>query len=76
MPLWRMVAGVMLLVINLGKIFYDIFLDNFKQKRERYSLIDLLMLILGVAAVAALIGGVVLLTALYISTRLQDASAE
>ncbi len=66
MPLWRMVLGVMLLVINFGKIFYDIFLDSFKAKKKQYAWTDLFMLILGVTAMAVIIGGAVLLIGLYV----------
>jgi len=76
MPLWRMVLGVMLLVINVGKIFYDVFLDNFKQKKEQYALGDLFMLILGVTLVAVLVGGAVLLIGLYVAQQASSGFAE
>lgn len=76
MPLWRMVMGVMLLVINVGKIFYDIFLDNFKKKREQYAVRDLVMLILGVTIMAVLVGGAVLLIGLYVAQQASSGFAE
>jgi predicted histidine transporter YuiF (NhaC family) len=69
MPLWRMVFGVMLLVINFGKIFYDIFLDSFKAKKEQYAWTDLIMLILGVTVMAVIIGGAVLIIGLYVAQQ-------
>jgi len=76
MPLWRMVLGVMLLVINIGKIFYDVFLDNFKQKKEQYALRDLFMLILGVTIMAVIIGGAVMLIGLYVAQQANSGFAE
>ena len=69
MPLWRMVIGIMLLVISLGKIFYDIFLDNYNQKKEQYELRDLLLFIFGVTIVAVIIGGVIMLIGLYVAQQ-------
>ncbi len=76
MPLWRMVVGVMLLVLNMGKIFYDVFLDNFKQKKEQYALSDLLMLIFGVTIIAVIIGGVIVLVGLYVAQQASSGFAE
>ncbi|MBN1465209.1 hypothetical protein JXA02_05565 [candidate division KSB1 bacterium] len=74
MSLWRVVLGVLLAVIYFGKLFYDIVLDNFKQKKERYSVVDLLMLVAFIAVVALLIGGAVLLIGLYVMKQVQEGS--
>ncbi|MBN1560713.1 hypothetical protein JW998_10715 [candidate division KSB1 bacterium] len=76
MSLWRVVLGVMLVVIYVGKMFYDFVLDHFKQKKERYTVVDLLMLVAFIAVVALLIGGAMLAIGLYVMKQLQEGSAE
>jgi len=73
MPLWRMVFGVMLAVIFLGKMFYDFVLDNFKQKKEHYTITDLLMLVGFVALVAIIVGGVILIIGVFLATQIREA---
>ena len=45
MSVWRMVLGILLLVIFIGKMFYDIIIDNYKRRKEQYTVLDLLLLV-------------------------------
>lgn len=72
MPLWRMMAGVMLIVIYLGKTFYDIIINNFKQRKESYTVLDLLRLAGAIAIIAVIIGGAVVLIGFYVMTQYQQ----
>ena len=72
MTLWRMMLGVLFTVIYLGKMFYDLLLDNFKQRKERYTIVDLLMLVGFITIVAVLIGGAILVVGMYVTTQFQE----
>ena len=76
MSVWRLVFGVMMAVIFVGKMFYDFILDNFKARRERYTIVDLLLLVGFIAIVAVLIGGTIVLVGLYLVTQMQEAAAD
>lgn len=76
MSLWRMVLGIMLIVIYVGKMFYDFVLDNFKARKERYTIVDLLLLVGFIAFVALIIGGTILLVGFYIVRQLQETTSQ
>ena len=71
-----MVFGVLLAVIFLGKMFYDFILDNFKQRKEHYTIVDLLMLVGFIAIIAVLIGGAILMLGLYVTSQMQEAATQ
>ena len=50
--------------------------DNFKQKKERYSFLDLLMLVGFIAIIALLIGGAILVVGFYVMTQMQEGTAQ
>lgn len=74
MTLWRMVLGVLLTVLFLGKMFYDFIIDNFKQRKERYTFTDFLLLAGFIAGIAVLIGGGILVIGLYISGQIREST--
>jgi uncharacterized membrane protein YcjF (UPF0283 family) len=76
MSLWRMMLGIMLVVIYVGKMFYDFILDHFKQKKERYTVTDLLMLVVFIAIIAIIIGGTILLVGMLVMKQMQEATAD
>ncbi|MBN1480430.1 hypothetical protein EH223_20445 [candidate division KSB1 bacterium] len=76
MSLWRVVLGVMLIVIYVGKMFYDFILGNFKRQKERYTVADLLLLVGAIAIIAIIIGGTILLVGFYVVTQLQEATSQ
>lgn len=76
MTLWRMVAGVSLVVIFIGKLFYDFILDNFKKRKEKYTIVDLLILVGFIAGIAVIIGGGMLVLGLYFMGQLQETGAQ
>ena len=74
MSLWRLLLGIALAVIYVGKLFYDVILDNFRQRKEQYKLTDLLLLIGFIVLVAIIIGGTIFIIAFYIMTQLRENS--
>mgnify|MGYP006281297465 FL=1 len=74
MSLWRLLLGIVLAVIYIGKLFYDILLDNFRQRKEQYTLKDLLTLVGFIVLVAILIGGAIVIIGFFIMTQLQENS--
>ncbi len=75
MTLWRMVLGVLLAVLFLGKMFYDFIIDNFKQRKERYTVVDFLILVGFIAGIAVLVGGGMLVFGLYLSGQIRESAA-
>ncbi len=76
MTLWRMVLGVLLAVLFIGKMLYDALVDSFKQRKERYTVVDLLALVGFIAAIAVLIGVAVLGVGLYVISQLQESAGQ
>jgi hypothetical protein len=76
MTLWRMVFGVMFAVLFLGKMLYDALVDNFKQRKEHYTVIDFLVLVGFIAAIAVLIAGAILGIGLYVTSQFQESGAQ
>jgi hypothetical protein len=74
MSLWRLLLGIALAVIYIGKLFYDVLLDNFRQRKEQYTFKDLLTLIGFIVLIAILIGGAVLIIGFFVMTQLQENS--
>ena len=74
MSIWRMVLGILLLVIFIGKMFYDVIIDNYKQRKEHYTLLDLLLLVGAVTLIAIIIGGTLFLIGFYLIQQLGEAN--
>lgn len=72
MPLWRMMLGVLLLVIFIGKLFYDYTLAHYEKKQQRPQWINLLSLVASITLIAIIIGGLLLLFAFYAVSQLQQ----
>lgn len=76
MPLWRMMLGVLLLVIFIGRLFYDYTLAHYSTQQERPQWVNLLSLVASITLIAAVIGGLLLLFAFYAVSQLQQTSAQ
>jgi hypothetical protein len=72
MPLWRMMLGVLLLVIFIGKLFYDYTLAHYEKKSQRPQWVNLLSLVASITMIAVIIGGLLLLFAFYAVSQLQQ----
>lgn len=72
MPLWRMMSGILLVIIGIGRLFYDSIFDFYKKRKEQQPLIALLSLVVTITLIAALIGGLLLLFAFYAVSRLNQ----
>ena len=72
MPLWRMMLGVLLLVLAVGRLFYDYVLDIYKKQAQRSPLRSLAAMVLTITLIAVLIGGLLLMFAFYAVSQLQQ----
>ena len=75
MSLWRMMLGILLLVVFIGKMFYDFIIDNYKQRKESYRFWDLLILVGAITLIAVIIGGVLLFVGIYLVQQFSEADS-
>ncbi|MDZ7317057.1 MAG: hypothetical protein ONB24_13130 [candidate division KSB1 bacterium] len=76
MPLWRMMTGILLVVIGVGRLFYDSIFDFYKKRKEQQPLVALLSLIVTITLIAALVGGLLLLFVVYAVSRLNQSGGD
>lgn len=76
MPLWRMMLGVLLLVIFIGKLLYDYVLDTFNQYREKSPLGHLISMIVSISIIAVIIAGLIMLFGYYAISQYQQATPQ
>ncbi len=72
MPLWRMMAGVLLLVLAVGRLFYDYVLDIYQKQKRRSPLSALAAMVISITLIALLVGGLLLMFAIYAVSQLQQ----
>lgn len=73
---WRMVCGVLLIVVYLGKMFYDVIINALQRQKERYTLGDFLGLVVTITLIAVIVGGVLVLLALYLINQMQSGESQ
>ena len=76
LPLWRMMLGVLLLVIFVGKLFYDYVLDTLKKNRERSPLSHLISMVVSISIIAVIIAGLLMLFGYYALSQYQQVTPQ
>jgi len=72
----RMMAGILLFVLYIGKLFYDVFYDTFRHRENKNKYVELLVTVGAVTFVAILVGAIALFIGLYSYEMMKSVTAD
>jgi hypothetical protein len=72
----RVMLGVLLAVLFIGKRLYDTVIDGYKKNRERSDIVDFLATVAIVVLVAALVGAILVFGGMFVIYSMQEMQNE
>ncbi len=72
----RMMAGILLFVLFIGKLFYDVFFDSYRHRENKNKYVELLVTVGAVTFIAILVGAIALFIGLYAYEMMKNVTAE
>jgi len=72
----RMMAGILLFVLFIGKLFYDVIYDSYQKRQNKNKYVELLVTVGAVSFIAILIGAIALFIGMYAYEMMKNVTAD
>ncbi len=72
----RMMAGILLFILFIGKLFYDLIYDSYRQRVNKNKYVELLVTVGAVTLIAILVGAIALFIGLYAFEMMKNVTAD
>ncbi len=73
---YRIMLGILLFIVYIGKMFYDIIIDSYHKREHPNKYIDFLIMVGSVTFIALIIAAAIVITGLVIFEMASDAAQE